>query len=192
MRSSSSIGSFTFNLWHETHLPANKILCLNRFSWQMSKLNFYLFRVNQNPFSLSVIRLFTTLSSTLRCRVRSRCYPLWDPESTLPSVSVIALQSKEPMLPPLSPRKPPVLRDGATPDESLHGFLLFGARRVEVWRLVKCHVQTQISSCSCPSFTSRTGWVIGRWYQVEKMMRLDVGHCQVHPDQVEQQRVESV
>jgi hypothetical protein len=24
------------------------------------------------------------------------------------------------------------------------------------------------------------------------MMRLDVGHCQVHPDQVEQQRVESV
>jgi hypothetical protein len=92
----------------------------------------------------------------------------------------------------LSPRKPPVLRDGATPDESLHGFLLFGARRVEVWRLVKCHVQTQISSCSCPSFTSRTGWVIGRWYQVEKMMRLDVGHCQVHPDQVEQQRVESV
>ena len=38
---------------------------------------------------------------------------------------------------------------------------------------------------------TRTGWVVGWWSQVKKMMWLDVGHYQVCPDQVEKQSVES-
>ncbi len=75
-----------------------------------------MYNSNRKIFNVYLVQIWISLSffsfssaSESRCRVRSRCYPLWDPKSTLPSM--IALQSKESVLPPLRPRKFIALRD---------------------------------------------------------------------------------
>ncbi len=101
---------------------------------------------------------------------------------------MIALQSKEPVLPPLRPRKRPDLRDGATPDENLHGFLLFGARRVCL-KARKMSGSNTDFELQLPFFSAQQDWMSHRPVisSQKKIIRLDVGHCQVRPDQLEQQ-----
>jgi hypothetical protein len=71
----------------ETHLPAiQKHFALRLVTLQMYNSKSEIFNVYLGQIRISLSFFSFSSASESRCRVRSRCYPLWDPESTLPSV----------------------------------------------------------------------------------------------------------